>query len=130
MKAHMLRILILSIQLLVTVMQSLPPIISSVLMTDWIILLVLQIRKICLHTSWIPAGNSVMRMILQGLNSLIKTFITSIKKYEMKHHLDSSKENYSSRVGLNTHERTTSEYTVVFELHFHLCIYWPQVVLR
>ena len=34
MKADMLRMLILSIQLSVTVMQSLPPIISSVLMTD------------------------------------------------------------------------------------------------
>ena len=34
MKADMLRMLILSIQLSVTVMQSLPPITSSVLMTD------------------------------------------------------------------------------------------------
>ena len=47
----------------------------------------------------------VMKMISQGLNSLIKTFISSVKKtYEMKLNLDSSKGCYSSHVGLNMYE--------------------------
>ena len=58
-------------------------------------------------------------MTLQGLNSLIKTFISSIKKfYELKLHLDSSKGYYSSHVGLNMNELKTGEYTAVFELLF------------
>ena len=46
-----------------------------------------------------------MKMISQGLNSLIKTFISSVKKtYEMKLNLDSSQGCYSSHVGLNMYE--------------------------
>ena len=40
------------------------------------------------------------------------------KTYELKLHLDSAQGYYLSRVGLNMHELTTGEYTVVFELYF------------
>ena len=66
-KAHMLLMLILSIQL-------------STIMIDWISLLEVQIWKTHLYTLRAKAGGLVMKMISQGLNSLIKTFISSVKK--------------------------------------------------
>ena len=55
---------------------------------------------------------------ITGLNSLKKTHQFKKKTYELKLHLDSAQGYYLSRVGLNMHELTTSEYTVVFELYF------------
>ena len=64
-----------------------------------------QIWKTHLYTLRAKAGGLVMKMISQGLNSLIKTFISSVKKtYEMKLNLDSSQGCYSSHVGLNMYE--------------------------
>ena len=58
-----------------------------------------------LYTLRTKVGSLVVKMISQGLNSLIKTFISSVKKtYEMKLNLDSSQGCYSSHVGLNMYE--------------------------
>ena len=58
-----------------------------------------------LYTLRAKVGSLVVKMISQGLNSLIKTFISSVKKtYEMKLNLDSSQGCYSSHVGLNMYE--------------------------
>ena len=105
MKAHMLLMLILSIQLSTIIINKQLLIIRSMLMIDEISLLEVQIWKTHLYTLRAKVGGLVMKMISQGLNSLIKTFISSVKKtYEMKLNLDSSKGCYSSHVGLNMYE--------------------------
>lgn len=76
MKADMLRMLILSIQLSVTVMQSLPPIIRlnhSIGITDQKNIFAYIMNK---------GGQFSDDFTLPGLNLLIKTFIIAIKKYE------------------------------------------------
>ena len=78
-KAHMLLMLILSIQLSTIIIHKQLLIIRSMLMIDWISLLEVQIWKTHLYTLRAKAGGLVRKMISQGLNSLIKTFISSVK---------------------------------------------------
>ena len=80
MKAHMLLMLILSIQLSTIIINKQLLIIRSMLMIDEISLLEVQIWKTHLYTLRAKVGGLVMKMISQGLNSLIKTFISSVKK--------------------------------------------------
>ena len=79
-KAHMLLMLILSIQLSTIIIHKQLLIIRSMLMIDWISLLEVQIWKTHLYTLRAKVSSLVMKMISQGLNSLIKTFISSVKK--------------------------------------------------
>ena len=106
MKAHMLLMLILSIQLSTIIIKKQLLIIMQKYVNDRLNQSVGSTDlETHLYTLRAKVGSLVVKMISQGLNSLIKTFISSVKKtYEMKLNLDSSQGCYSSHVGLNMYE--------------------------